>query len=154
MWKQALLVATVAGAGSHAVADDHHREGGGVVAGTLATHVVPCASLCTESTWTGPLAGTSQFSLISIEDAQIPGENVSRFHGDLVLTTRDGELIGQDLGLWNLDTGAYVDVYTVTAGTGRLTGAHGVILLQGTLDPATGVGDSRYLGAIERGHRR
>ncbi len=124
------------------------------VAGSLETQVVECASLCTESEWEGPLDGTSSFTLISLEDLGIPSTNISRFHGDLVLSTPRGDLIGQDTGLWNLDTGAYVDVYTVTSGTGDYAGARGVILLTGTLDPVTGEGHSRYRGAVTmRRHR-
>ncbi|MBC7976519.1 MAG: hypothetical protein H7138_16220 [Myxococcales bacterium] len=124
------------------------------VAGTLETQVVECASLCTESEWAGPLDGTSSFTLISLEDLGIPNTNISRFHGDLVLSTPRGDLIGQDTGLWNLDTGAYVDVYTVTSGTGDYAGARGVIILTGTLDPVTGEGHSRYRGSVTmRRHR-
>lgn len=118
------------------------------VAGTLATEVVPCASLCTKSDWHGALEGTSRFSLISLEDAQVSGANLSRFRGDLVLSTARGDLIGQDDGLWDLDTGRYVDFYTVTAGTGDYAGATGFIVLSGTLDPVTGHGDSHYRGFV------
>lgn len=137
----------------------HHRDRPDLaVAGTLTTEVVACSSLCTESEWTGRLDGTSSFSLISMEDADIPNENVSQFHGNLVLSTARGELIGTDLGLWNLDSGQYVDVYTVTAGTDELAGATGTILLFGTLDPVSGAGFSHYKGTIrfrdsdDRGH--
>lgn len=139
------------GAGS-AVADGGHRST--PVAGTLLTEVVPCDSLCTESDWTGPLDGTSRFALITLEDVGVPGANLSTFHGDLVLSTPRGDLIGQDRGLWDLDTGAYVDVYTVTSGTGDYAGATGVIVLSGTLDPATGHGDSQYRGVITTRRRR
>lgn len=129
-----------------------HRDS--VVRGTLTTEVVPCSSLCTESDWNGSLHGTSRFTLISLEDAQIPDASISRFHGDLVLSTPRGDLIGQDLGLWNLDTGNFVDVYTVTSGTGDFEGATAVILLWGTLDPATGQGLSHYQGVVTGRHHR
>ena len=124
-----------------------------VVHGSLTTEVVPCTGLCTESDWNGSLDGTSQFTLISLEDAGIPDANISRFHGDLVLSTARGDLIGQDSGVWNLDTGQYVDVYTVTSGTGAFEGATAVILLWGTLDPATGQGLSHYRGVVIGGRR-
>jgi hypothetical protein len=129
-----------------------HREAR--VAGTLATDVVPCSSLCTESDWDGPLDGTSSFTLISLEDLAIPNANISKFHGDLVLSTARGDMIGQDTGIWNLDTGAYVDVYTVTSGTGEYEGATAVIILSGTLDPVSGHGDSQYHGLVSTPHRR
>jgi hypothetical protein len=141
----ALLVASVASWPSLAAAHGHPDA---IVAGTLTTEVVACPSLCTESDWIGRLDGTSSFSLISMEDEQIPGENVSRFHGNLTLSTAHGELIGQDLGVWNLDSGQYIDVYTVTSGTEDYAGATGVILLWGTLDPVTGQGISRYQGVL------
>jgi hypothetical protein len=134
---------------SVAAAQPHHDI---LVGGTLTTQVVPCASLCTESEWDGRLDGTSEFSLISLEDAGIPNQNISRFHGNLMLSTADGDLIGTDLGLWNLDTGKYVDVYTVTSGTDAYEGATAVILLFGTLDPTTGQGLSRYEGVVEVPH--
>ncbi|HET9627778.1 MAG TPA: hypothetical protein VFP84_40750 [Kofleriaceae bacterium] len=124
----------------------HHPDR--VVAGTLTTEVTPCDSLCTESEWTGVLDGVSSFSLISMSDADIPGENVSRFHGHLALSTAHGDLIGTDLGVWNLDSGHYVDVYTVTSGSDELAGASGVIVLFGTLDPVTGSGFSHYQGLL------
>jgi len=139
-----------------AAAAHHHDRPDLVVAGTLTTQVVACSSLFTESDWNGRLDGTSSFTLISMEDADIPNENISRFHGDLVLSTPRGDLIGTDLGLWNLDSGQYVDVYTVTSGTDELAGAHGTILLFGTLDPVTGDGFSHYKGVVsfddDRGH--
>jgi hypothetical protein len=147
----ALLTACLVGWPSLAAAHGHDDI---IVAGTLTTTVVPCASLCTESEWTGRLDGTSSFTLISLEDAQIPNANISRFHGDLVLSTARGDLIGQDSGTWNLDTGKYVDIYTVTSGTGDYAGATAVIVLFGTLDPVTGEGFSHYHGLVTRGHRR
>ena len=55
-----------------------------VLEGMLTTEVVPCSSLCTESHWTGTLDGTSRFTLLSLEDAQIPDAKISRFHGALI----------------------------------------------------------------------
>lgn len=124
------------------------------VGGTLVTEVVPCSSLCTESDWEGPLDGTSSFTLISLDDLAIPNANISKFHGDLVVSTQRGDLIGQDTGIWNLDTGAYVDVYTVTSGTGAYAGATALIILSGTLDPVTGHGDSQYHGLVSTPSRR
>lgn len=124
------------------------------VGGTLATEVVACDSLCTQSTWTGALAGTSRFTLIEQAELAIPGAKLSTFHGRLVLSTPRGDLIGEDHGLWNLATGAYIDVYTVSSGTGDYADARGSIVLTGTLDPASGHGDSRYAGVIARVAKR
>jgi hypothetical protein len=124
-----------------------------VVTGSLTTQVVPGTPLRTESKWDGPLAGTSHFTLISLEDLRSPGANVSRFQGDLVLSTPRGDLIGQDDGIWDLDTGNYVDVYRVTSGTGDHVGATAVLVLTGTLDPRTGAGVSQYQGLVTRNPR-
>jgi hypothetical protein len=119
-----------------------------MITGTVTTKVVPSTSLSTESAWEGPLQGTSNFTLISLEDAQIPNAKISRFHGNLVLSTPEGDLIGQDHGIWDLDSGAYVDLYIVSSGTGVFDGVTGQIWLSGTLDPATGQGLSQYRGVV------
>jgi len=154
----AFIAVGVMGWPSFVVADGHCDDDGRhietAVAGTLTTEVVPCTSLCTQSDWDGVLDGTSHFTLISMEDAGIPDANISRFHGSLVLSTARGDLIGEDHGVWNLDTGKYVDLYTVTSGTGAYTGATAVIMLSGTLDPVTGQGFSQYHGVVTTSHRR
>lgn len=143
------VAACVIGAPAVATADHspHHRPDR-FVAGTLTTEVTPCSSLCTESEWTGALDGVSNFSLISMEDEGVPGENLSRFHGNLTLSTRHGDLVGTDLGSWDLDSGHYVDLYTITSGTDDFAGASGLVLLFGTLDPVSGSGFSHYQGVI------
>jgi hypothetical protein len=118
------------------------------VAGTSTTQVVPGTPMRTESVWAGPLDGTSQFTLISLEDTHTPDAQLSRYRGDLVLSTPRGDLIGQDEGLWDLATGDYVDVYRVTSGTGGYAGATAVIVLSGRLDPANGKGASDYRGVV------
>jgi hypothetical protein len=130
----------------------HADEGGGDqgdeidVGGTFTTHVVPCETLCTESSYHGSLVGTSNFTLISLDPTADP--NVVRYVGNLVLHTADGDLIGVDVGLWNLATGKYTDSYQVTSGTGIYTSATGLLRLRGTLDATTGTGSSRYDGTI------
>jgi len=153
----ASILVGVVGWPSFVAADGHHDNSSGgreetTVAGRLTTEVVPCSSLCTESDWDGKLDGTSHFTLISMEDTNTPDANISKFHGKLVLSTARGDLIGEDHGIWNLDTGKYVDVYTVTSGTGAYTGATAVILLCGTLDPVTGQGLSQYHGTVTTSH--
>jgi hypothetical protein len=118
------------------------------VAGTLTTRVVPGTPMRTESRWEGALAGDARFTLISLEETDTPGAKVSRYHGDLVLSTPRGDLIGQDHGLWNLEDGSYVDVYHVTSGTGAYAGATAVFYLWGKLDPVSGEGPSQYRGLV------
>jgi len=129
------------------IAADHAA---GSVSGTLTTEVVPGTPMRTRSRWEGPLAGDARFTLIALAETHTPGAQVSRYHGDLVLSTPDGDLIGQDHGLWNLDTGSYIDVYHVTSGTGVYAGATAAIVLWGTLDPVTGKGPSQYRGVVTR----
>ncbi len=116
------------------------------VAGTFTTHVVPCSSLCTESAYAGDLVGTSNFTLISLEGTSNP--NVVRYVGTLVVHTSHGDLVGQDIGLWNTTTGKYTDTYQVTSGTGIYTDATAVLFLKGTLNAVTGLGSSTYSGKI------
>jgi hypothetical protein len=126
----------------------HDGRAGVEVVGTSTTQVVPGTPMRTASVWAGPLDGTSQFTLISLEDTQTPDAQLSRYRGDLVLSTPRGELIGQDEGLWDMATGDYVDVYRVTSGTGDYAGSTAVIVLTGRLDPASGKGTSNYRGVV------
>jgi hypothetical protein len=144
----AFLAARVAGWPSLVAREDHPEE---LVIGGLTTQVLPGTPLRTESQWNGPLAGTSRFRLISLEDTRTPDGNLSQFRGELVLSTLQGDLIGEDDGLWDLDTGSYVDVYRVTSGTGTHVGTTAVIVLSGTLDPKTGQGVSHYRGIVTTG---
>lgn len=116
------------------------------VAGTFTTQVVPCESLCTASVYEGDLEGRTEFTLVSLEPTRDP--EVSRYEGDLVLHTVDGDLVGHDVGYWNTTTGEYVDTYRISGGTGVYEGASGVLFLRGTLDPVTGTGASTYRGWI------
>jgi hypothetical protein len=143
--KRAFVVVAFLSVLSPAIA---HADSGSVmhVEGTHTTQVVPCESLCTASEFTGDLEATSEFTLISLTTTQIP--NVSRYVGDLVLHTDDGDLIGQDVGYWNTATGNYVDLYQISEGTGVYEDATGYLFLWGALDPLTGIGSSRYSGFI------
>jgi hypothetical protein len=116
------------------------------VSGTFTTQVVPCESLCTQSRYAGDLEGTTQFTLISLEPTCKP--EVSRYTGSLILHTAEGDLVGEDVGHWNVVTGAYTDTYRITGGTGVYEDARGVLRLWGTLDPVTGTGSSHYRGKI------
>jgi hypothetical protein len=124
------------------------------ISGTLSTEIVPGTPLRTESRWGAPLECTSRFTLISVEETGASAARISRYHGDLVLSTPGGELIGQDRGLWDLDTGEFVSVYHVTSATGAYAGATGVFILTGTLDPARGIGLSHYRGVVTTSPQR
>ena len=96
------------------------------VDGTFTTAVVPCAGLCTQSEYQGDLEGTTEFVMTSLEVTRNPA--VSRYTGNLVLHTDDGDLIGTDVGYWNTTTGKYTDTYRITSGTGVYEGVSGSIL--------------------------
>jgi hypothetical protein len=125
-----------------ASADENETQ----VAGTFTTQVVACTTLCTHSVYAGELAGTSDFTLISLEGTSNP--DVVRYVGTLILHTAHGDLVGQDIGLWNTATGKYTDTYQVTSGTGIYVDATAVLKLKGTLDAVTGMGSSTYQGTI------
>ena len=143
--KQAVVVLLFAGvlASSPSAA---RADGNLEVHGTFTTSIVPCDTLCTHSIYMGDLIGTSDFTLISLESTQNP--NVMRYKGNLVLHTAAGDLIGEDVGYWNLVNGVYNDVFQVMSGTGAYEGATAVFHLHGNLDPGTGVGSSIYNGSI------
>jgi hypothetical protein len=117
-----------------------------IVKGTFTTEVVPCGTLCTQSFYKGDLEGRSDFTLGTLEDTKTP--DVSRYTGTLVHHTKEGDLIGTDVGYWNTATGAYVDTYRISSGTGVYEGARGILYLAGTLDPVTGTGASTYQGYV------
>ena len=137
-----LFVCMTAGAPALASADENETQ----VAGTFTTQVVACSTLCTHSVYAGELVGTSDFTLISIEGTSNP--DVVRYVGTLILHTAQGDLIGQDIGLWNTVTGKYTDTYQVTSGTGIYVDTTAVFKLKGTLDAVTGTGSSTYQGTI------
>ena len=124
----------------------HADENEDQVAGRFTTQVVPCSTLCTQSTYAGDLRGTSDFTLTSLEGTSDP--NVVRYVGTLIIHTERGDLIGTDIGLWNTTTGNYTDTYQVASGTGAYTDATAVFKLKGNLNPVTGAGSSTYQGTI------
>jgi hypothetical protein len=137
-----LLFAGVLASASSAAWADGKLE----VQGTFTTSIVPCDTLCTHSIYMGDLIGTSDFILISLEPTKNP--EVMRYVGNLVLHTADGDLIGEDVGYWNIVNGVYNDVFQVMSGTGVYKDDTAVFRLHGFLDPVTGVGSSIYSGTI------
>jgi hypothetical protein len=127
-------------------ADAHGRVR--TLRGGLTTVQVECASLCTEGSLTGGLAGKLEFTMASITPTDVP--DVSTYEGVNTITTPQGTLSGPDFGIWNLATGEFVDTMRFTSGTGAYAGARGTMVIIGVFDPVTGAGSSRYTAVLLR----
>jgi len=118
--------------------------------------VPPCTSpfgLCTEGTMTGGIQGDFDFTatnLIPSGEPTIPW--VAFYTGQFILQTKDGDLLfGTDSGAFDTDpagNGNLAELFTITGGTGDLEGASGRLVIFGTFNLATGIGDSDYKGEI------
>ncbi|MGZ6125436.1 MAG: hypothetical protein ACXWLR_10790 [Myxococcales bacterium] len=93
----------------------------------------PCSSpvsVCTVgSTASGTLAGTTQFTALSM--AQGPSPDAVLYSGDLVITTPSGTITLRDHGLLNSSTGYYLEMQEVVSGTGAYDQSSGLLLSQG-----------------------
>lgn len=116
--------------------------------GGLTTVQVECESLCTEGQLTGGLAGKLDFTMASMTPTHVP--NVSTYKGVNTITTPHGTLSGPDDGIWNLETGEFIDYMTFTSGTGAYAGARGSMVIIGVFDPVSGTGSSRYTAVLVR----
>jgi hypothetical protein len=142
-------------AGVGFVAETARGDGNGNaedVEGTLAsTQVVGAAcpspiGLCTQGTLTGNLHGSFFYTAESV--VVLPDGITGIFDGTFVLQTPSGVITEHDHTTANLQTGQLVDVDTILAGTEAWTGATGTILVSGSFNFATGVGESRYHGTV------
>ncbi len=116
------------------------------VNGTLSTHLVSCATLCTSGTISGGLSGTFDYTMSTMTATSDP--NIFFLEGTFVIVTATGTLTASDRTIWNVATGQFNDVGTFTGGTGAYTGASGVIDIAGKFDIAVGTGQSQYAGAV------
>jgi hypothetical protein len=115
--------------------------------GTLTSHQVPCATLCTSGTFTGGLAGTMDWTMTTMNST--PNPDVVVLHGVLTVTTAAGTMRGPDVTLWNLATGQFVDNTLLNTGTGAFAGVKGDLLIIGAFDLAGGEGSSNYRAIIK-----
>lgn len=66
--------------------------------------------------------------------------------GEFVLTTKQGDLIGQKIGVFDIVTGEVIAFYTIQSGAWV-----GTLFATGFVDPATGFGDDvRMWGRVCR----
>lgn len=118
--------------------------------GGFTSSQVECPTLCTGGPLTGGLAGTLSWTMDSMEATSDP--DVVKLIGVDTVTTATGTLAGPDYTLWNLATGAFIDVALITTGTGSFAGAKGTLVIQGGFDPASGQGTSNYVAVLTTGH--
>ncbi|MFZ5889538.1 MAG: hypothetical protein ACOY0T_00570 [Myxococcota bacterium] len=140
-WSLAVAVAVAVFSSGAARADGSPQ----FLFGTLTTHQVECATLCTEGTLTGGLSGTLQFTMTSMTPTSNP--DVFDYRGVNVITTAQGTITGEDHGLWNVATGEFFDYTPLTGGTGTYTGLHGTLTIVGTFDLEAG-GYSQYFATL------
>ncbi|TMA38235.1 MAG: hypothetical protein E6J82_17905 [Deltaproteobacteria bacterium] len=90
--------------------------------------------LCTEGTIpSGPLAGTTQFSVLSLGPGDSP--ELLLYGGELVITTPDGTLTIQDSGVLNTLDGTFFEIEQTVEGTGSFADHDGTLFAQGTSTP-------------------
>lgn len=107
-------------------------------------------NLCTVGALTGDLEADYAFTFTSQEPVAPPAP-VSRFTGESVIDTEDGQIFGTDFGLLRVTQPPLAGFTThlrVTGGTGAYEGASGQLTIQGTASFATGEGGGTWVGVI------
>ena len=90
--------------------------------------------LCTEGTIpSGPLAGTTQFSVLSLGPGDSP--ELLLYGGTQVITTPDGTLTIQDSGVLNTLDGTFFEIDQTVGGTGSFADHDGTLFAEGTSTP-------------------
>jgi hypothetical protein len=117
-----------------------------VLLGTLTTHQVPCATLCTQGVMTGGLTGQLDFVMGTMTPTADP--NVFLYVGTNTVTTATGTLAGTDHGVWNIATGQFVDFMVFSTKTGAYSGKNGSLTITGVFDPVAGQGQSKYVAVL------
>lgn len=138
------------GGGRDAYAHGHgHQDGHSspiALSGDLRTHQVDCATLCTQGVLTGGFTGRLDFVLTSMTPTEDPA--VFLYVGTNTITTASGTLFGIDHGVWNVETGEFVDYMTFSRTTGAYAGRTGSFSIGGIFDPVVGQGHSEYRAAL------
>jgi hypothetical protein len=117
------------------------------ISGTLSTHLVSCATLCTSGTISGSLSGQFDYTMATM--TATPDPNVVILTGSFVVTTATGTVTGTDTTLWDVSTGVFTDIGRFRSGTGAYANAEGKITILGNFDIVAGTGQSNYTGKIE-----
>ena len=118
-----------------------------VLFGSLTTHQVACATLCTQGVMTGGLAGQLDFVMGTMTPTADP--NVFLYDGTNTVTTATGTLAGTDHGVWNIATGQFVDFTVFSTKTGTYSGKNGSFTITGVFDPVLGQGHSNYVAILQ-----
>lgn len=95
--------------------------------------------LCTAGTvkGAGPLNGATAFQTFALAPSagmpgiEPPGE--FSYSGELVLSTRNGDLFVRDLGIFSPGNEKFTELARVQGGTGRFSGAAGTFFISGDL---------------------
>jgi len=87
---------------------------------------------------------TAELNITAVDD--LTGD--AAYVGTFVITTKHGTLTFNDVGVFNLRTGAFNSHSTVVAGTGRFAGATGDLYFAGVVDLPTGSFTDEISGAI------
>lgn len=107
--------------------------------------------LCTVGRFSGGIQGRFVFTATALTPTpDTPQTGVMHYIGDIVIHTKQGDIIIKDSGAFNTlpgGTGDVGSVSTITSGTGRWARASGHIHIAGTFTPADG-GDSDFEGEI------
>jgi hypothetical protein len=142
-WGLPLLVACLTILGPARTA----RANESLISGSLSTHLVPCATLCTSGTISGSLSGSFNYTMATMTATSDP--NVFILTGTFVIATSTGTVTGSDTTLWDVSTGQFTDMGRFTGGTGGYCGAEGKIVIIGIFDINAGTGQSNYTGKLE-----
>ncbi len=103
--------------------------------------------LCSTGTASGGLNGTIFTEVTSFKEGRV----FNRVTGNTTITTADGQLITRLSGRIAVADGTSNTKLKIIDGTGIYQGARGMILNEGTLDPATGVETVMYRGVVVSG---
>jgi len=113
-----------------------------------------CASpvgLCTAGRFSGDIQGRFVFTANTLTPTlDTPQTGVVHYIGDIVIHTKQGDIVIKDSGAFNTlpgGTGDVGSVSTIVSGTGKWAHASGHIHIAGTFTPAGG-GDSDFEGEI------
>lgn len=112
------------------------------------------AGLCIAGEYSGVIKGAFEGQATSlVPTADTPTTAALLFTSDSVIHARihgkEGDLIVKNAGVFrSTGDGEILDLQTIIGGTGELAGASGVLRTSGTFDPATGMGESEYVGTV------
>lgn len=139
------LALLVVAAGDHSASAASRAVGNFSSVAVSGPDCISPVGICTAGELTGGLKGTFSFTGTNlIPTTDTPTTGVLLYTGDLVLTTKDGQLFCKDAGAFQTTgAGAVSSVCVIVSGTGGFTGATGTIQFVGTFTFASG-GEGEY----------